>query len=384
MTTILYIEINIVSIVILFLLLNNMQQYMAKSRTHDQTIFHWYIIVLICVLVADSGMWYFDGKHTLLSMGLNIISTALYYILNPLIGFIWLLYTDFQVFQSKAGLLKRIYLYSIPTIISAGLSIASVWTGWLFGFDSLDKYFRGPYFMLMAFAALLPLIVSFAIAIWNIKKNGGIENRKINFYLVSFPIMMLGVSAIQIIFFGISIIWVGCMLLVVNIYINIQNAEISTDHLTGLLNRRQIVEHFNHKRNFLEKNRIIFAVMIDLDEFKSINDTYGHQTGDRVLINFAEILRKSCRGTDDFIFRMGGDEYLIMGEMFQEKEVSLLLERIKKHVEEYNKENLSKHQISFSMGSAVLREEDTFEDFIAAADKEMYEQKNKNKKLRQS
>ena len=89
---------------------------------------------------------------------------------------------------------------------------------------------------------------------------------------------------LQIVFYGVSIIWVCSMIAFSSIYINIQNAEISTGHLTGLYNRRRLDQHFQRKLK-LRRNHQFFAMMLDLDDIKKINDRYGHETGDDALIS---------------------------------------------------------------------------------------------------
>jgi len=375
MATILYVEINVVSIAVLFLLLHNMRKYKTRIISTDHRIFKLYMIFLIGILIFDTGMWYFDGKGTPFSIWLNLISTVCYYVVSPLLGLTWLVYTDIKVFESKAGLKKRMRIYVIPFIINAVFSIVSIMTGWLFWIDDHNVYHRGDLFLIMILVAFIYLAVSFAFAVWNVRKNGCAENKSVQFHLVAFPTLLVGVSIVQVLMFGLSIIWVTCMLLCVSIYINIQNGEITMDHLTGLYNRRQMDDLFRHKINSLGKNRIMFAVMMDLDDFKATNDTYGHQAGDRVLVCFAQLLRKSCRGTDDFIFRMGGDEYLIIGEMSKEPQVELLVKRIEKQVEAHNESNPAACHISFSMGSAILKQGESLEDMIASADRKMYDNK---------
>jgi diguanylate cyclase (GGDEF)-like protein len=84
--------------------------------------------------------------------------------------------------------------------------------------------------------------------------------------------------------------------------------QASTDGLTGLLNRRS----FENKVRVLRRQTTPFAlVMADLDEFKKVNDTYGHDAGDRALRIFAETLRSSAR-PDDIVCRYGGEEFTVV------------------------------------------------------------------------
>ncbi|WP_017851671.1 sensor domain-containing diguanylate cyclase [Leptospira interrogans serovar Szwajizak] len=83
------------------------------------------------------------------------------------------------------------------------------------------------------------------------------------------------------------------------------------DSLTGAFNRNKL-NHLKEKwSNRTMENQIALVALLDLNDFKMINDTYGHKTGDQVLCYFADILRYVIRGTDK-IFRIGGDEFLIL------------------------------------------------------------------------
>ncbi|MEP6494053.1 MAG: diguanylate cyclase [bacterium] len=106
-----------------------------------------------------------------------------------------------------------------------------------------------------------------------------------------------------------------------------------TDALTGLDNRRhleeRIAEAFQHARRM---NEPFSCVMCDLDRFKSVNDTYGHQAGDAVLKEFAEILRHEVREIDR-AGRYGGEEFMVLLPGAQLDAAALFAERVRKHIE---------------------------------------------------
>ncbi|MEM0910217.1 MAG: two-component regulator propeller domain-containing protein [Pseudomonadota bacterium] len=119
-----------------------------------------------------------------------------------------------------------------------------------------------------------------------------------------------------------------------------------TDQLTGLHNRRYLNEVmpgkaneiFRKFANALEKNAAtdivgprLFFIMFDLDGLKAVNDTFGHEAGDKVIEEVASRLRKVCRG-EDTIIRWGGDEYMIVGSMGKTIEAAVLAERIRSSI----------------------------------------------------
>ncbi|WP_155834016.1 sensor domain-containing diguanylate cyclase [Butyrivibrio sp. VCD2006] len=108
-------------------------------------------------------------------------------------------------------------------------------------------------------------------------------------YLMIGPIA-LG-CALQLIFFGVSLIWVSLAVGMTSIYMSIQNEFSYLDALTGLYNRAYLF----YKAESFSKHKEIGGIMIDVDYFKSINDTYGHSAGDNALIDVAKILTKTSR-----------------------------------------------------------------------------------------
>lgn len=380
MTHLLYAEINVIGIVLLLLFLGNMNKNSHKNITMDQLIFNLCLISNLFIFIFDMGMWLLNGLAGTGFLVFNYLTTVLYYISNPFICFLWLLYSDFKINESREGLLRRIRFYVIPFVINAILSIVSIFTGWLFMIDDKNNYFRGPYFFIMAIASLFYLTYAIFISLRDIRINGWEENKNVNSYLVIFPILIVLVSLIQIRFFGLSIIWVTAMLAFASMYINIQNGEISTDHLTGLSNRRRLEEYLQRRiKRQGKEHQLLFTIMMDLDDFKTINDKFGHAAGDDALVNMSEILQKVCKNGDDFIGRMGGDEFIIVGERLEIEEVKQIMEEISIRVNWYNKRTVEGYYIKPSMGFSVFQKEDSIDSFLANADQEMYRNKQKRK-----
>jgi diguanylate cyclase (GGDEF)-like protein len=375
----LYAEINIIGIVLLLLFLNNMNRISHKKIPVDQYIFNACMIANILIFALDTGMWMVDGKQSAVLRAVNYAVTMLYYVSNPFICFLWLMYTDYKIYESRNGLFKRICLYIIPCAINTVLSFLSLFTGWLFTIDANNTYMRGPYFWVMAFIALLYLAVSFGMSLKDVMIHGWEENKNVNIHLVVFPIGIIAASVIQIMYFGVSIIWVCAMIAFASIYINIQNGEISTDHLTGLYNRRRLDEHFQRRLKMRKKEHQLFAIMLDLDDFKKINDQYGHAAGDEALIEISELLRQVCKGSDDFIARMGGDEFVILGERAKTKEITELMEEISVAALACNERRQLDYLLQPSMGYSVYKEGDTVHSFFATADQAMYRNKQERK-----
>ncbi len=157
------------------------------------------------------------------------------------------------------------------------------------------------------------------------------------------------------------------------LYINKYKEIINIDHLTGTYNRRFIDNYSNERKDYS-----LLVCFIDIDKFKNINDTYGHQYGDKALIDVANILKSSLRATD-LVIRYGGDEFLVIAKIKNKSNSKVILNNINKNLEEYNK--ISSVKIGLSIGYDIYNDNKVnFDDFIKAVDKKMYNEKNKKKK----
>lgn len=144
-----------------------------------------------------------------------------------------------------------------------------------------------------------------------------------------------------------------------------------TDSLTGLYVRRYFMVKLQEELLRAERyNNILSIVMADLDRFKNINDTYGHDAGDRVLKAIGKFLQQNIRDVD-VIARYGGEEFVIMIPEAAEDAAYILAERIRKQFAELKLENFP--QITISLGIATYPFDGTeLEDLIKKADAAMY------------
>jgi diguanylate cyclase (GGDEF)-like protein len=159
-----------------------------------------------------------------------------------------------------------------------------------------------------------------------------------------------------------------------------------TDALTGLHNRRGFISLAEQQLKLSDRNkrgvRLYFA---DLDGLKWINDTLGHEEGDKSLIEAASVFSETFRASD-IIARMGGDEFAILA--IDPKDTSnpeMLLSRLQSQIDRHNNQENRKYRLSISIGYALYNPESpcSLDDLMARADKLMYEQKRSKKDLLQ-
>lgn len=149
------------------------------------------------------------------------------------------------------------------------------------------------------------------------------------------------------------------------------------DNLTGLYN----LNYFNKKVEEIEAKKInkLSVIMADLNGLKLVNDTMGHQYGDRLLKMFAVVLKKALRGTD-ICARIGGDEFAIIMENTNEEQAEMVVKRIQNEIENFNNSLDEKlFTLSVALGYATLNENKTIKEVIKEADDYMYKDKLLNK-----
>lgn len=159
-------------------------------------------------------------------------------------------------------------------------------------------------------------------------------------------------ATLQIIFYGWALAWAGMMVSLLIIYFNMQDSSLNTDYLTGVYNRRQLDKYLEISIKNCTENKTFSALLIDLNGFKKINDTFGHDIGDEAIKAAAQIIKKSLR-RDDFVARYGGDEFFAI---LDNSDISILetaVARLKSNVDTFNQDSGKGFRLSFAIGYAV-------------------------------
>ncbi|MFK5881846.1 MAG: GGDEF domain-containing protein [Sulfurospirillum sp.] len=146
--------------------------------------------------------------------------------------------------------------------------------------------------------------------------------------------------------------------------------DLYIDELTRLYNRRWLYEKYLDLEKF--KYSGVFA-FVDIDSFKSVNDNYGHLTGDKVLAMIGSLLRKV---EDTFAIRFAGDEFILISENHDKNKLTKLLEAIRRNLEATNLKHENKtFNITFSFGIVDFKEKNNFKEIFKNVDSLMYKDK---------
>jgi diguanylate cyclase (GGDEF)-like protein len=152
------------------------------------------------------------------------------------------------------------------------------------------------------------------------------------------------------------------------------------DTLTGLPNRRLFIEDLEQKIKEQKRYQRKFAVMyMDMDNFKKINDTFGHDVGDELLKQFAQRIKSSMRETD-VIARIGGDEFtILLSEIRGQRSAAIVAEKILESLQNPWKINNHVFITTSSIGITINRDNDDEENLLKRADIALYQAKNNGK-----
>lgn len=379
MLDIFYTEVNVICILFLLFMLTNKNSGPFSEQSFDQQIFNVLMTTNIAILVFDAAMILLRGTPGMFVRVIYISITLIYHFLNTAMCFLCLVYADIKVYENKLALIKRMKWYAIPGVINFLLSVISFWTGWYFSVSSNNAYVRGKFFWLLVVISFMYLISAAAVIGIDIIKHGWRRTKDINLPLIIFCLIILGASLLQVMFYGVALIWVSSAVACGYIYLNLQNGLISTDYLTKLNNRPRLDIYLDRRLMSWNGKKMVFALMIDLDGFKKINDNYGHMAGDNALVYTSQVLKQSCNKDLDFIARLGGDEFIVVGEREKLEDIEKLIITIEQNFEKFNKTGTLHFKLGASMGYSLFSQNDTAKSFINAADNAMYRIKEKKK-----
>ncbi|OQB52163.1 MAG: putative diguanylate cyclase YcdT [Firmicutes bacterium ADurb.Bin146] len=368
----LYIELNLFAFSILLVLL-----LFTRSKTNrllfDQKLFITLIVSNAILLIFDTLMVVFDGMGGQGYRILLYISTFVYYIFNTLISMFWYMYIHYYIYRNKPALMKQLSYISIPFFIVCILTVLSLFGNYAFYIDSNNIYHRGRYFILITILSYLYIVFSYILLF--IKRRSMKRKEFLTLLLFAIPAIIGGV--IQVIIYGITLLWICTTLSLMIIYINIQNTQLYKDYLTDLYNRRQLDNYMRAKINNSNTRRIV-GYMIDIDSFKKINDVYGHDIGDLALKITAQVLRDTF-SQNDFIARYGGDEFVVITDINDGEDPYEYIDKINYNLTSLNSKKDLAFKIGLSIGCSIQVPGETLTDFFRRMDKMMYINKAKTR-----
>lgn len=376
------------SCALLLLIFLRMQHRSVKnSFVLDQKLF----VVMLdlamvqCFIEAFTNLW--DKEHIFsmiisdyhlgnaIDIGVNMVLNVLYFTINLTFGYIWCLYVVYRMFGSPRRV-KRYAKIICPPIILALLSVwTTPFTGWVFSISDDNVYRR-------EFLWILPAVSTVAYVIFGVAYIY-VNRKRVNKYMIM-PIALI-ISPIfigmlvQAFLPGTAIIAMVITISLVGFYATTQSESAYIDRLSGVYNRRYLDDYLtglNENDKNKKIGKTITGIMLDMDKFKQINDTFGHHIGDEAISQVGKILRENL-GKMNFAARYGGDEFIIITPMLDSDSIESLMQKLTDAANANNDSGEYPYELSFSYGYAqftVGKEKDS-DGFMKRMDDNMYEYK---------
>ncbi|MBQ4517300.1 MAG: GGDEF domain-containing protein [Clostridia bacterium] len=298
--------------------------------------------------------------------------------------FIGLLWLDDYISQNPSeGYQSRWFkgFRLLPALTMVALAVVSLETGWIYRADEQMQLVRGEHFYLV----LLPLIYVLWVAGLALadRRKAKTEQQRNSFLVpvvLAVFVILISVAEVFVLREGLSLMTGVILLSMFLLFARRQDRQIRVDNLTQLLNRYGMDDEIQEQLDQYKKdhNDSFYVIMCDLDNFKHINDTWGHLEGDRALVLISETLTRVAEQFDVEAFRMGGDEFVLIADTSDETLIKELCETLKTELDAIDFRD--DFDIRMSVGAAKYDGKTSVEELLNRADMLLYEAKRETKR----
>jgi len=373
MVILVQIQINIVLSILLIVLLVHAYFNMNRKKLTNR-FFIWIMGLTLLILILEIFSIVLNNPNLVQFMGLHKLVNIVGFILAPGIIVLGYIITLEWVNRYQQEKIKANKLLILPLIINGIATLMSYSGNGVFHITSENIYVRGPLFF------ILPSVtyIYFAYTLFFIYK----QRKKFTpSELVMFSLFFIIPAIFTIVQLKYSLyltIWNSTAIVVVLVYIFILNDQAYRDILTGLQNRLAY-EHYAQNINSKKLDKL-FIIYIDIDDFKRINDQYGHYEGDEAIKVFASLLVEGFPKRQKKIIRLGGDEFLVLLENHILEAVEDYINKLTENVEVYNNSGKKPYVLKFSYGMACYTEAyESLYQLFEYVDQLMYNHKESKK-----
>lgn len=346
----------------------------SHDRQERQIKYDHALCAFILYFITDA-FWVAVMEHELpFNRGSVILANVANYIAMTLITYLWLRYV--MAFEHVSNRDKKRKRFSI--LLPHFLSSIALIIHFLVAPQTLiaEDLKVQPVFTIYQIA--VPIIYIITVLVYTtqraMKEKNSMGKRK-HLYIGLFPLMVVAGGLLQVLVLNRTPIFsFSCTILMLILYIQSMEKQISVDPLTGL-NNRGALHRFVSQDLALRKDGKTFVVMLDVNDFKSINDSYGHAEGDRALTIIADSLKKTTKNSPIVLFlgRFGGDEFVLIAHAQTETELKALIDSIRSTIQIKCEIEQTPYTISVGIGyDEFLGGQDTFQKCMQRADHKLY------------
>ena len=329
-----------------------------------------YVNLILCGMELVATL--LDGRIYPGAVSFNIILNSLLFIGNYYCMIVWY---QFVVYKVEGKVLKPRLRDLIPLALPIGfglLAVLNLFTPVLFEIGPDNVYHRLP----LATCSFLGIYIFLIYTLLYVVGHTSKGRRGFLVHVLIFTIPVLIGTVIQLMFYGISLIYLASAFGLTCLYIYMQKEASLLDSLTKLYNREYLTRYIKSFVIDHENAPLLGGLMIDVNRFKEINDRYGHDEGDMALLNISNIL-KTAACDKVLIARYGGDEFVLLTEVDMPQDLMPLQERILDELARFNATHDNPYELSISIGSGVMDPYvDSADDFMKLIDSRMYKDKD--------
>lgn len=321
--------------------------------------------------VAETISFLVDGKSFIGCRQLNYISNSLCFIGTVSMGLLWCLYVNLRIYRNFKKISEKMAVMMIPWMIEVVMVLGNlVRPGIMFKVSADNVYQRTG----GALAGYITLVIYLAYSLYMVY-----HSRKQGVNLSYFPVFYFvcicfaGVL-IQLVFYGVTSSWLITAVTLIFTQMQSYAENIYMDELSGLYNRRYLKAVLAKRKN-TDANSL-YGIMMDVNDFKYINDSFGHSMGDKAISTMGNILFKSIPDAGIAI-RYAGDEFIVLLTDAGKACVLATINEINKNISRFNDSKAEPFELSVSMGYAEFGKDDNAEVFLRNMDDKMYEEKRR-------
>lgn len=368
-----YIEANIVCIIVFGIMLTH--NYKNIDRQEKQVKFDHVLNAFMSYFLIDCFWALITAKIIPKTRFTVVTNVFLIYVAMAAITYTWLDYV--MAYEQVPNRDRPIHRFAV--IFPFLLSTTTLIINYIIAPDTLINESLDTIGAYNIYLVAVPYIYIGAILFYTIRKARTEENiieKRRHLYIGLFPLMVIAGGFIQMLFFPyIPIYCFTCMILMLIFYIQSIEHRVSIDPLTNLNNRGQLTRYISQVSNLHQEGKLTVVIMMDIDDFKTINDTYGHAEGDKALILVSDSLKKTINNHSipAFMGRYGGDEFILIIHPVKMDETIQLINEFRDEIDKHDKEK--PYPLKVSIGYDKLEGQDSFENCVQRADKKLYQNK---------
>ncbi len=384
-----YIEANAFCIIILLILYFKTSHSIDRQRR--QMFFGNTLATAMFYLTTDMFWVLVDSGTIATTPFMLYLTNIVYYLAASAIAYVVSYFMVLYEGNKKIDELSIRILSAVPCLFNAFMIVTTPLHKMYIYVDGNGELVTGPlYPMLVTLILAYPVVVAIrAIYMAVLAENYAKRNmyKAIGFFPV-FPVVF---GIMQVFHTRIPFLCFGLTIALLLTYIEFTDDLVSLDPLTKLNNRNELYRFMTAKMNSLKASGAsgLYFMIMDIDSFKKINDTYGHNEGDHALKILAKVLKKVCSHTcNRFVARFGGDEFIVVAETSDKHEV----ERICEEIHTMLHKAITTEQLPFDMDVSIgwtryakNVDKESINGLIERADAMLYEEKKtKHSKLKNS